>query len=179
MRLVDTRFAGMAMGVGTAKILGRVHSAQIRLGNLHLPCSFSVLEGRSVDLLFGLDMLVSQLPGTEMCQLMSQKRHQCCIDLSTNTLRINNTEVPFLSEHELPEKARQMEEPEAAEGGPSAGGKQTLPGPSATKTEFPGSGQPLGAKPSSIPPRPAAPTPAGQYPEAHIESVSTWILVWA
>jgi hypothetical protein len=57
---------------------------------------------------------------------------------------------------------------------PSAG---AVAGPSSipAKTEFPGSGQPLGAKPASVVP-PAAATPskpaAPTFPEAHIESVS-------
>ncbi|KAI9467045.1 hypothetical protein BJY52DRAFT_41471 [Lactarius psammicola] len=108
-----------------------------------------MMQGRNVDLLFGLDML---------------KAHQACIDLEKNVLRIQGREVGFLSEHELPEKSRVVEEVLEA------------PVPSATPQRasgdgFSGSGRTLGASPAAGPSRSRAPqtsVPAQRYSERDI-----------
>ncbi|ETO81628.1 hypothetical protein, variant 3 [Phytophthora nicotianae P1976] len=108
MRLVDKRFAGQAVGVGTAKIIGRVHMAPLKIGNEFYNCSFTILDQQGVDFLFGLDML---------------KRHQCCIDLSKNVLRLHEGdsfhEVSFLPEHEIPSSENRADsaQPPATLGG--------------------------------------------------------------
>lgn len=57
MRLVDTRFSGIAKGVGTQKILGRIHMVQVQIANDFFVSSFSILEDQKMDMLLGLDML--------------------------------------------------------------------------------------------------------------------------
>ncbi|KAK2507518.1 hypothetical protein MC885_002484 [Smutsia gigantea] len=93
IRLVDRRWAGIAKGVGTQRIIGRVHLAQIQIEGDFLQCSFSILEEQPMDMLLGLDML---------------RRHQCSIDLKTNVLVIGTTgtQTHFLPEGELPPCAR-------------------------------------------------------------------------
>ncbi|CAI9088143.1 OLC1v1022392C4 [Oldenlandia corymbosa var. corymbosa] len=91
LRLLDTRYKGIAMGVGQSEILGRIHVAPIKIGNNFYPCSFMVLDQPNMEFLFGLDML---------------RKHQCMIDLKDNVLRVGGGEVavPFLQEKDIPSR---------------------------------------------------------------------------
>lgn len=91
-RLIDKRFQGQAVGVGTQNIGGKIHSVPLEIHGtgVELPCSFYVVD-TSVGILFGLDML---------------KRHRCVIDLTRDVLIIGGQfEAKFLSESEIPRKS--------------------------------------------------------------------------
>lgn len=99
--LLDTRFQGVAVGVGTGKILGRCHIVQLQLGDYHFPCTITIMDDPKPDangntpsempFLLGLDML---------------KRHTCSIDLENQVLKFrlapgHYMETPFLHEKDL------------------------------------------------------------------------------
>lgn len=98
LHLLDNRYKGIARGVGTAKIFGRIHLAMMTLGSEVFEITFTVMEsiGGGYDILLGLDML---------------RKHAAVIDLANNCLRIGAASVPFLGEKDIPAEMR--EEPDA------------------------------------------------------------------
>ncbi|ELU38381.1 SNARE binding protein [Rhizoctonia solani AG-1 IA] len=159
LRLLDKRFAGIAKGVGTAKILGRVHSAQLKLADLHLPCAFTIMEaGRSNSFL----NMVTSYPACLLhlwlilvTELPDKARHDTSADLEGSKSQTPSTSTP-------------------APGTQPASSSAT-PAPA---QRFPGSGSTLGSAPASNPtPNPGPPRPSSRqqppaaqasFPEDHI-----------
>ena len=91
-KILDTRYKGIATGVGTGKIVGRIHAAQLEIGGKFFPFSITVIgsDTLGVDMILGLDNL---------------KRHRCIINLHENCLMLMGGEVrvPFLAEKDVVE----------------------------------------------------------------------------
>jgi DNA damage-inducible protein 1 len=77
-----------------------------QVGQVFLPCTFTILEEQSMEFIFGLDML---------------RKHQCGIDLKENSLRFGSADiaVPFLPEHEIPRHLREDESSDSPTGAPA------------------------------------------------------------
>ena len=88
MNLCDERFQGIAEGVGTSKILGVVHAAQLKIEDKFIMCKITVVESVSVDFIFGLD---------------NMRSHRCVVNLEKNKLVFPDVglEAKFLSDGEI------------------------------------------------------------------------------
>jgi DNA damage-inducible protein 1 len=100
------------------------------------------------------------------------KAHQACIDLERNCLRIQGQEIRFLSEHELPAKARSIfigpDEEDASQEAQAPAASAGQPG----QPSFPGSGSVLGATAGAIPQHVGRPPgPSSRFPESAIETL--------
>ena len=88
LNLCDTRYSGIAKGVGTSRIIGVVHAAQMNINNKVLMAKITVIENASIGFIFGLD---------------NMRAHRCTIDLNQNGLVFPDIGVTakFLSDGEI------------------------------------------------------------------------------
>ena len=86
--LCDMRYSGIAQGVGTSRIIGVVHAAQMKIDNKVLMAKITVIENSSIRFIFGLD---------------NMRAHRCTIDLKQNGLFFPDIGVTakFLSDGEI------------------------------------------------------------------------------
>ena len=88
LNLCDNRYSGIAKGVGTSRIIGVVHAAQMNINNKVLMAKITVIENASIGFIFGLD---------------NMRAHRCTIDLNQNGLVFPDIGVTakFLSDGEI------------------------------------------------------------------------------
>lgn len=95
--LIDQDYKGQAIGVGTSKIIGVIHCAQIKIEDTYIMAKITVLENVSIGFILGLD---------------NMRSHRCTIDLSINQIIFKDSglKVCFLSDGEAKKLKEKNEE---------------------------------------------------------------------
>ena len=88
MNMVDKRFQGIARGVGSSRILGVIHAAQIKIMNKVIMLKINIIENNEIGFVLGLDNL---------------RKFNCNVDLKKNGLVFPDIGItaPFLSDGEI------------------------------------------------------------------------------
>lgn len=88
MSMVDKRFQGIARGVGSSRILGVIHAAQIKIMNKVIMLKLNIIENNEIGFVLGLDNL---------------RKYNCNVDLKKNGLVFPDIGItaPFLSDGEI------------------------------------------------------------------------------
>ena len=79
--LIDRKYKGVAKGVGSAEIRGRIHCVDVYLGTKVLPCGFTIINMEDNKLILGLDML---------------KSHGCILDFKNRCLMLGEERIEFV-----------------------------------------------------------------------------------
>ena len=102
MSMVDKRFQGVAKGVGSSKILGVIHAAQIKVMNKVIMLKINIIENNEIGFVLGLDNL---------------RKFNCNVDLKKNGLVFPDIGItaPFLSDGEIRKMKENRESEEERE----------------------------------------------------------------
>jgi DNA damage-inducible protein 1 len=79
--LIDHFCEGQLVGIGTKKMIGKIHYLDIQLDNFNLPCGFTIIDDNDIKIMLGLNSMLSL---------------GCMIDLKNKKMIFNNYEVKFL-----------------------------------------------------------------------------------
>jgi DNA damage-inducible protein 1 len=79
--LIDHSYDGVVVGLGTKKIIGKIHYLDIQLENFNLPCRFTIIDDDDIKIILGLNSMLSL---------------GCIIDLKNKKMVFNDYEVKFL-----------------------------------------------------------------------------------
>ena len=83
--LIDQRYQGKLIGVGTQKIYGKVYYVDITIEDFSIPCSFTIVDDKDdvkTPVIFGLDML---------------HRHSCYLDIGGKKMIMGGKDIPFIT----------------------------------------------------------------------------------